>query len=255
MANQREGIDDLLKLRRLTRAVSDSARERMQTYLATLSPLLRPKRTFGDHIQGTSTEIARHADAAVKDLTALHDRLVGAKPFSLRTPLTLPIRMPSATLEVTPLEYGHTTGGGDSRRVSVRSPLKWILSYSGYGPARLKELLASRQRSPEDLHDHLVNFLILHVVFAQQSGATDLLRALHFPVVTERLEEFGDLPLTCVTCDISTIRPSDAVINESAELSGMDAFEEVVRVDDVAALRDPLREELVALLDRHGLGQ
>jgi hypothetical protein len=41
------------------------------------------------------------------------------------------------------------------------------------------------------------------------------------------------------------------VIIESAELSGMDAFEEVVSIDDLARMRDPMKERLLALAREH----
>ena len=44
----------------------------------------------------------------------------------------------------------------------------------------------------------------------------------------------------------------DDVIIESTEVSGMDAFEEVVNVDDIAALRDPLRERLLEIVKASG---
>jgi hypothetical protein len=225
-------------------------RERVQGHLTTLAPLFRPKRLLGDHVQGTTTDTPKNADGAVKELTALHDRLAAAKPFSLRTPLSLPLRLASSTIEIAPLEYTHATAGG--REISVRSPLKWTLSYTGFAPNRLREILSSRQRSTEELHDFLVNYLVLHLVFNQQSGAVEILRKLHFPVTTERIQEFGDLPVTCVTCDVTTMRPSDDVINRSVELSGMDAFEEIIRPDDVIAIRDPLKDELMAILSSHG---
>ena len=37
------------------------------------------------------------------------------------------------------------------------------------------------------------------------------------------------------------------MIIESAELTGMDAFEEVVNVEDLAQLRDPLKERLLEI--------
>jgi hypothetical protein len=37
------------------------------------------------------------------------------------------------------------------------------------------------------------------------------------------------------------------VILQSAELTGMDAFEEVVNVDDLSKLRDPLKERLLEI--------
>jgi hypothetical protein len=50
---------------------------------------------------------------------------------------------------------------------------------------------------------------------------------------------------------VATERPSDAVIMESAELTGMDAFEEVVKVEDIQQLRDPLREQLLEIARQH----
>jgi hypothetical protein len=37
------------------------------------------------------------------------------------------------------------------------------------------------------------------------------------------------------------------VIVESAELTGMDAFEEVVNVDELSKLRDPFKERLLEI--------
>jgi hypothetical protein len=37
------------------------------------------------------------------------------------------------------------------------------------------------------------------------------------------------------------------VIIQSAELTGMDAFEEVVRIEDLSALRDPLKDRLIEI--------
>jgi hypothetical protein len=42
------------------------------------------------------------------------------------------------------------------------------------------------------------------------------------------------------------------VIIESTELSGSDAFEEVVSLDDVAKLRNPLKDQLEELVKAHG---
>ena len=55
--------------------------------------------------------------------------------------------------------------------------------------------------------------------------------ALHFPITTHTDPEFPNLPMTRISAGITTTRPSDAVIIQSAELTGMDAFEEVVKVE------------------------
>jgi hypothetical protein len=41
------------------------------------------------------------------------------------------------------------------------------------------------------------------------------------------------------------------VVLESAELTGIDAFEEVVNVEDIARLTDPLKDRLIEIARPH----
>ena len=49
----------------------------------------------------------------------------------------------------------------------------------------------------------------------------------------------------------TTERPSDSVIIESAEVTGMDAFEELVKLDDIRQWRDPMRDQLLEIARQH----
>jgi len=71
--------------------------------------------------------------------------------------------------------------------------------------------------------------------------------ALHFPLTTSKSPQFGELPITRIGIGISTTRPPDALMIQSAELTGMDAFEEVVKVEEIVALADPMRERLLTI--------
>ena len=71
--------------------------------------------------------------------------------------------------------------------------------------------------------------------------------ALHFPITTAKSPQFGDLPITRIGVPIATTRPADSMVIESAELTGMDAFEEVVKVEDIGRLGDPLKERLLEI--------
>ena len=80
-----------------------------------------------------------------------------------------------------------------------------------------------------------------------QRGLTQIFEALRLPITTAKTTEFGDLPLTRIGVGVSTFRPVDAVVLESAELTGIDAFEEVVNVEDIARLTDPLKDRLMEI--------
>jgi hypothetical protein len=248
----RDSTQSLLALRKLTRAITDALRVEMTGYLATLTPLLKPTTVFGDYIQGGQKELTRKAEKAFKQLQELYASVATAKPFNLTRELSFPLNLPAEGLEITPFDYTHVASAeGSSRNILVRAPLTWTLSYSGYGPSRLQELLGTKMRSSEDVLKFVLSSLVLHVVLNNQTGVTHMLDALHFPVSTVKVPEFGELPITRIGPTVATTRPADAVIIESAELTGMDAFEEVIRVEDLSRLKEPFKERLLEIAHQH----
>lgn len=245
-------MQSLLVLRKLTRAIADVVRAQVTEYLIALTPLLRPKVVLGDYIQGGAKEPNHKADKLFKELEALYTKAAPAKPFSLSRELAPPFNFGGVGLEITPLDYTHVAqAGSETKKITVRCPLTWVLTYTGFAPTRLSELLDTRVRSGEELQRFIVSQIVMHLATRNQPGLLQIFEALHFPIATKNVPEFGEIPMTLIAAAISTTRPSDAVIIKSAELTGMDAFEEVVNPDDIAALRDPLKERLLDVTRTH----
>jgi hypothetical protein len=241
----------MLGLRKLTRAVADLLRGQLLEYLGALAPLLRPKSVLGGFVDERKEPI-RGADAAFRELVAIFEAVAAAKPFNLPKELQPPLPVAMSALELTPLEYSHTAKtDAQSKTVAVTSPLKWVLTYSGFTPRRLRDILAGRPASSE-MQEFVVHTLMLHVVMTRQPGVAAILSALHFPVSSGRLPGFGELPITFISSVLTTVRPPDDVIMESTEVSGMDAFEEVVEVEDIARICDPVQQRLMELVRQHG---
>jgi hypothetical protein len=246
---ERDGVQSLLVLRKLTRAITDVVRVQMMEYLKVLTPLLKPKAVLGDYVQGGPKEPSRKSDKAFGDLQALYDTVATAKPYNLPRELAPPLIFSSVGLEITPLDYTHVAQSGtDTRRIKVRCPLTWVLTYTDFPPTRLQELLDSKARSVEELQRFVLNYLVMHVAMKSEPALMQVFDALHFPLTTSKSPQFGELPITRIGIGISTSRPSDALMIESAELTGMDAFEEVVKVEDIAALDDPLKKRLLEIV-------
>jgi len=246
-------VQDLLRLRKVTRAIADLLRNQMKEYLTTLSPLLRPKALLGEYVQGGGKETVRGAEKAFGELQALYATVASNAPFNLPKELTPPIEIISTALDVTMAEYIHEANTDqESKKVTVTSPLKWTLNYSGFSLGKLQELIATRDRNNEELQRFIVHNLVLHLVIAKQPGVTNILEALHFPITTEKRPAFGELPITGISASVSTFRPADSVIIESTEISGMDAFEEIANIDDIVQLGDPLKDRLLELVRSHG---
>jgi hypothetical protein len=252
----RDSTQSLLVLRKLTRAIADTARSQMTEYLTSLAPLLRPRMVLGDYIEGGTKESTRRADKALKELQALYGSVAAAKPFNVPREIAPPIRFPDLGLEITPVDYAHVIeSGGEARTITVRSPLTWTLSYSGFAPTRLPELLKTRVRSGDEIAQFILSYLLMHVVTTNSPGLLQAFEALHFPITTTTLPDFGPLPITRIGVSVKTSRPSDDLVLQTAELTGVDAFEEVVNVRDIAQLRDPLKDRLTELAGQHAPGR
>ena len=246
----RDGIQSLLTRRKLTRAIADSVRAQVSEYLTTLTPLFRPHAVFGDHVEGGQKGSTRRADQALKEVQTQYEAIAPTKPFNLRRDLSIPFSIPNTALEITPVDYIHVPTSGNGRRITIRRPLTWTLSYAGYAPTRLPEVLDARVRGDE-LQRFILTYLVLQQVIAHQPGLAHIMQALHFPLAVEKTAEFGDLPLTRISVGIATERPSDDVVVESADLTGMDSFEEVVNLDDLGTLGDPFKVKLLEIARQH----
>jgi hypothetical protein len=244
----------VLALRKLTRAMADLLRGQAKDYLSTLGPLFRPRSILGGYTESNPRETVPGAEKAFKELQGLHEKIAATKPFGLPKELNPPIELTSSSLEMTPFEYSHPAqlDGGAAKTVAITGPLRWVLSYTGFAPRRFKELLAERNRNDQQVQEFLVHYLVLHIVITRQPGVKKLFEALHFPLSSGKLPELGELPIAFLTAPVSTIRPPDNVIIESTELSGADAFEEVINLEDVVKLRNPFKDQLEELVKAHG---
>ena len=132
----------------------------------------------------------RRAEQVFKEVQTAYDSIAPAKPFSLKRELTLPFDFPKASLELTPVEYAHQIQTGSSaKNITVRCPLTWTLSYGGYPPTRLQEVLDPRVRG-EQLQRFILSYLFMHQVVLNQRGLQPILDALHFAVTTTKLPGF-----------------------------------------------------------------
>ncbi len=248
-------IPKLLTLRKLTRAVADTLTAELKMHLATLAPLIQPRHVFGEFIRGGSKQGTTDTDKPFRQLQELYKSLARTKPFSLREDFNSPLDILNSAVEFTPAEYEYQAVNGDEKKsITVTSPLTWIVNIPSFGPQRLRELLAAplARRNATELQQNLLHGLVLHLTFANRPGIIQLLDCLRFQVSSGRCAEFGELPLVQITFPITTIRPSDELIIQSTELSGMSAFEEVLDTDSLTNMGDPVKERLLDLFNLHG---
>jgi hypothetical protein len=244
MAEETYNLQRLLVLRKITRAISETLRGQIRDYLGILNSLLRPRAVFGD-----SKDIPPGAERAFNELVSLYQTVAAAKPFLLTREITRPLELAGTAVELVPVEYTHQAEG---KTVVVTSPLKWVVTYSGYAPARLKELIAAKTPQERELFQFAVQYAAVSILFGPRGGVPKILEALRFPLTVGKVPEFGELPVTTISAPISTVRPPDSVVIESTEFSGKNVFEEVVSLDEIPKLRDPLKDQLLEIAQSFG---
>ena len=243
-------IGRLLFLRKVTRAVSENLVSELQLHLGTISPLLRPRRLLGDYIESGSPEPVVDADKNFASLNEVYARASG-KPFDLPRPLRPPLKAVGLGLEVYPWEYSHRIKTGNTEKViTIKSPVRFVVVYgSGLSLSRLRQGVAGREEQKlEDVREFVIRCCLIKAVMEKYKGIPSLFQSLRWQVTTETLPDLGNLPLTVLTAPLQSMLPPDNLILESTEMSGMALFEEVVNVNQVNEIRDPLIQKVEAII-------
>ena len=226
-------IQRLLDLRRVTQAISRSFETSLKAHLSTLAPLFSPLPLFGEYVRGGVRSSGPEAEKAYSELRARYQRIVTQPPFSL-----------------TPIEYTYSThaDGDEAPSIRITSPLKWALSYPGTEPKRLRALMAGdRSQAKEELSHALLQCLALSILVERRPGLVKLFEALRYPLSSVTLEGLGSLPILMISASIDTRLPDDDIVIQNTRLSGIPSFEEIVEVDDIRGLSDPLRVTLLEI--------
>ena len=253
MPTETYSLQRLLTLRRLTRAISDLLSAQLKEHLNALGPVLRPRNVFGEFVSGAGKDMRRGPEQVFRELQTVYQSVAAAKPFGLTVELSPPLELSAPGLELVPIEYAHAIQrAAGAKTVTVTSPLQWVLFYPGFTPGRLKELAAAKDAPSRDVQQFILHYTALNFVLMKQPGVVRLLEALRYSVNTVRLPELGQVPVTAIAGPVTTVRPPDDLILDSTELSGKDVFEEVVNLEDIRVMRDPLREKIVELARSFG---
>ena len=228
---------DYPKRREQTRMLDQKLQAQVSIHLNTVRSQFRAAATLGRRVAG-GTEHTTKSEAAYKKIAGQYADISVAAPFSLAA-AALPdvLEISAEPLKLFPFVYRYKVGDSD---VEIRRPLHWVVAYSDFPPARLRELVAAKERNAQELRRFLIQYLSVSLLVTGAAGVVGLFDSLRFPIRTELTPELGPLPLTVVTAPAGTVRPPDDVIQKVVYLSGVPVIEEVLDLDDWSVIRDPI---------------
>jgi hypothetical protein len=243
----RKDLDNqqFLELRQVTEKIAAALDKRLKGHLAVLKALFIPRKLFGTYIKSAVMEEVAGSDKAFAELQEKYAAIC-EKPFGLPKKLQMPLPPISNQLEATPLKYHLTVGNGDAKATSITCPTKWILAFRSDCPlSRLNAMLADAESAqPEEMKKALVSHLTMVLFLKHFPALTDLLQDLRYEVIVSKLTDLGGLPVAVLKAPLDTFLPSDEFIRQITQLSGIRAFQEIIDLNAVDRMPDPLKESL-----------
>jgi hypothetical protein len=242
-------FEQLADLREKTEAIAELLQTRLKTYLETLRPLLAPRRLLGKYT-GVKEDVVG-SDRAFAQLQEQY-KSVCTKPFALPQELDAdPLSNIDNRFDLHPWEYTHQAQGErESKLITITSPVRWVLTYSSeYTISQVTQTLASReQRRSDAIRQFVVNGLVMHAMLAKFPGITQLLTDLRYDIQTEKSPALGDLPLVTIRSCLPSFRPADNLMLTSIRFSGVPAFIELIDIEALSRLPDPLKLRIEKIL-------
>ncbi len=247
--NETFDIPRILELRKLTRSISEKIESDLNGYLATLTPLFSPAPILGEYVRGGSKTPVKGAEMAFRDLKSRYKAIAGQKPYSLDTELSSPLDVFGAKPSLTAVEYAYTVEQeSKSTSITITSPLRWVLSYPEQHPNKLLEMLGgNRSQMKDELSHALLQYLTLSLVLEKRPGLVNLLKGLRFNLETKHHDGLGELPVLIISCELNTLLPPDDIIIQNTEISGIPSFEEIININDIRELSDPMQQSILSI--------
>jgi hypothetical protein len=246
---QHLSFEQLLALRGHTEAIAQFLHTQLQGHVETLRPLFAPRRLLGKY--AGAKETVAGADRAFAQLQEQY-KLACGKPFGLPQELDEEaLSLVDNRLALYPWEYAHEAKNArETKTITITSPVCWLLTYSsGYTLTQLRHaLLGTAELRADHLRQFVVNALLMAAVLARYPGLVQLFTDLRYQVRIDRAADFGALPLVTIRSCLSSFRPSDDLILAATRLSGVAAFIELIDLEAVHALPDPLKLRLEDML-------
>ncbi|MFB4202283.1 hypothetical protein KBTX_02324 [wastewater metagenome] len=244
-------VEGFIRSRKNTRTISELLRAQAADYLGTVSPLVKPQTLFGEYLTGAPRGSTREAHHNFKEFKTLYERHASGRPFSLMNELEVPLDLLDSTPTLYPLEHDHAIDGIEGT-IRVLSPTRWVIGYSSFELTRFRRITRDANRSNSELHRFVVHYLMAFYCFSKAGGLGRLFKGLRFPVTFQTLDDFGEMPFCVINAPVAAHLPDDRVIRHSTEISGSRTFEELVSREDIDAMEDGVRTQLLQALASGG---
>jgi hypothetical protein len=241
-------FETLPQARAKTEAAATFLEQKLQTYVEALRLLMAPQRALGRFVGGK--DAVGHAERAYNQLCEQFRTVCPSYGLTANSPDEELGNVDTVTV-CYPWEYSHVVKNDkESKSLILTSPVRWILTYkSAYSLHQFRQAVSgSGERVTRDVRQFVVNALAMVQLLKAFPKLTEVLADLHFGVVYEPLPGLGPLAFATIQACVTSQRPSDELLLMAMRFSGVPAFIELIDLDSIRTLEDPLKSKFEALV-------
>ncbi len=249
----RKDLDNqqFMNLRQSTEKIVSILGKRLKSHLDVLKPIFMPRKLLGTFVKSALKDEIIGSNKAFAELQKCY-AAVCEKPFGLPKKLQAPLAPISGQLDAVPFKYSILLGESKDKPITVTAASRWIVSYRSECPfSRLKAMIAGDEtRQTEDMKQSLIDHLALVVFLKKFPALGQLLNDLRYDVEVVKLDDLGGLPVVTLKASISTFLPPNDFILQVTQLSGIPAFQEIIDMEALEIIPDPLKNELLVAIEK-----
>ena len=237
--------EQFIQLRKNTEKIADSLFKRLKGHLGILRPLFNPAKLLGAYLKSANMDDVPGSDKAFARLQEQYAAIC-EKPFGLPRKLQTPLPPISKQLTAVPFKYSLFMGEAKDKPTSIIAATRWVLSFQSECPYnRLRAMVTgSETRQADDMKQALIEHLTMAALIENSSDLVQLLADLRYETEILKHQDLGGLPVVILKAPIQSFLPSDEFMLNVTQLSGIPAFQELVDLDALENMADPLKEAL-----------
>jgi len=249
----RKDLDNqqFMTLRQSTERITQLLDRRLKGHLNTLRPLFVPRKLLGTYVKSAVSDEVPGSDKAFARFQERY-AAISDTPLALPKRLQPPLPPISNQLDAVPYKYALHLGSSADKATTITAATRWVVSFRTECPFERLQAMARGTENPQpnDVRQSVINHLTLVLFVEQFPTLKQLLQDLRYEVEVRRIEELGALPVVILKAPLESFLPSDDFILQITQLSGIPAFQEIIDLDAVESMPDPLKQEIKAAISK-----
>jgi len=243
MAIKEIQMDQMSKLRDLSRNVANHLSEEITAFTKTLALLFSPRKVLGEFMSGSGKDKVIGAE---NNFSVIEERYKAVMREAFGFSVKLSSIVPAVSSKVT-LNNWEYIEDIDGTKITFTAPTQWVLGYDN--SLTLERLLETKLQgktlSQEEISNFVITKLVLQRLFEVAPNLTRLYAGLGYTVESRTMPDVsGSLTYMVLTAPVESFRPQNDMVKMATQFSGSESFAELIDEEAIQQIENRIQTQL-----------